>query len=97
MATDRVRVIGARIAFWFIIESRRMANQGKTAQEIIERLNNLRHVLKDWRDNSPDHPLPLPSDECPEYWDSNALEKYIAMRKPEWLKDPDNGDLPVPP
>jgi hypothetical protein len=30
----------------------------------------------------------------PEFWASGALEKFIATRKPEWLKDPDQGDIP---
>jgi hypothetical protein len=56
-----LRYTATRVAMWFIMESKRMVKQGKTAQEIIERLNNFRHVLKDWRD----HPVPLPSDEFP--------------------------------
>jgi hypothetical protein len=70
-----------------------MAKQGKTAQEIIERLNDFRHVLKDWRDNSAANPLNLPSDQLPEFWESDALEKFIAKRKPEWLKNPDTADI----
>ena len=91
---DRSRVVAARIAFWFVVEAKRMAKAGNTAQEIIERLNDWRHVLKDWRDDSPDHPLNLPSNDMPEFWPSGTLEKFIAMRKPEWLKDPDQGDNP---
>ena len=60
----------------------------ETAQEIIARLNDFRHVLKDWRD----HSVPLPSDEFPEFWDSQALEEFIVKRKPEWLKNPDTAD-----
>jgi hypothetical protein len=30
----------------------------------------------------------------PEYWPSGTLEKFIATRKPEWLKGPDQGDNP---
>ncbi len=93
-STDRTRTIGARVAFWFVLEAKRMAKVGKTAQEIIERLNDLRHVLKVWRNDSPAYPLNLPSNEMPENWPRAALEKFIAMRKPEWLKDPDQGDNP---
>jgi hypothetical protein len=57
-----------------------MAKAGKTAQEIIERLNDLRHALKDWRNDSPAYPLNLPSNEMPENWPHAALEKFIAMR-----------------
>jgi hypothetical protein len=49
-----LRYAATRVAMWFIMESKRMAKQGKTAQEFIERLNDFRHVLKDWRD----HPVP---------------------------------------
>jgi hypothetical protein len=90
MASDRYVV--TRIALWFVVEAKRMAKAGNTAQEIIERLNDWRHVLKDWRDDSPRNPLNLPSNEMPEFWPSGALEKFIAMRKPEWLKNPDTGD-----
>jgi hypothetical protein len=31
-----------------------MEKAGKTAQEIIERLNDSQHVLKDWRNDLPD-------------------------------------------
>ena len=72
-----------------------MAKAGSTAQEIIERLNDWRQVLKDWRDDSPNHPLNLPSNDMPEYWPSGTLEKFIATRKPEWLKGPDQGDNPT--
>ena len=34
---DRSRVVAARIAFWFVVEAKRMAKAGNTAQEIIER------------------------------------------------------------
>ena len=91
---DRSRVVATRIAFWFVVEAKRMAKAGSTAQEIIERLNDWRHVLKDWRDDSPNHPLNLPSNDMPEYWPSGTLEKFIATRKPEWLKGPDQGDNP---
>ena len=37
-----------------------MAKQGKTLQEIIQRLNDLKHVLRDWSKNSADHPMNLP-------------------------------------
>jgi len=80
--------------FWFVVEAKRMAKAGSTAQEIIERLNDWRHVLKDWRDDSPNHPLNLPGNDMPEYWPSGTLEKFIATRKPEWLKGPDQGDNP---
>jgi hypothetical protein len=93
-STDRTRTVGARVAFWLVLEAKRMDKAGKTAQEIIERLNDLRHVLKDWRNDSPAYPLNLPSNEMPENWPRAALEKFIAMRKPEWLKDPDQGDNP---
>ena len=33
-----------------------------------------------------------PSDEMPEFWDSQALEEFIVKRKPEWLKSPDTAD-----
>jgi hypothetical protein len=91
---DRSRVVAARIAFWFVVEAKRLAKAGSTAQEIIEHLNDCRHVLKDWRDDSPDHPLNLPSNDMPEFWPSGSLEKFIAIRKPAWLKDPDQGDNP---
>jgi hypothetical protein len=68
------------------------AKQGKTLQEIIQRLNDLKHVYRDWSNNSADHPMNLPNDEPPEYWDSEALEKHIAKRKLEWLKEPDRSD-----
>jgi hypothetical protein len=83
-----LRYAATRVGMWFIMESKRMAKQGKTAQEIIARLNDFRHVLKDWRDR----PVPLPSDEFPEFWDRQALEEFIVKRKPEWLKDPDTAD-----
>lgn len=69
-----------------------MAKQGKTLQEIIQRLNDLKHVLRDWQNNTATHPMNLPSDEHPEFWDSEALEKFIAKRKLEWLKEPDSTD-----
>ena len=87
-----LRYTATRVGMWFIMESKRMAKQGKTAQEIIARLNDFRHVLKDWRDVSAADPLNLPSDEFPEFWDRQALEKFIVKRKPEWLKDPDTAD-----
>ena len=65
--TDRSRVVAARIAFWFVVEAKRMPKTGNSAQEIIERLNDWRHVLEDWRDDSPDHPLNLPSNDMPEF------------------------------
>ena len=81
-------------ASWFVRQSKLMAKQGKTLQEIIQRLNDLKHVLRDWSKNSADHPMNLPSDDPPEFWDSEALEKYIAKRKLEWLKEPDTSDDP---
>jgi hypothetical protein len=66
MANDPSRIVAARVAFWFILEAKRMAKAGKTAQEIIERLNDWRHVLKDWRNDSPAYPLNLPSNDMPE-------------------------------
>jgi len=51
-----LRYAATRVGMWFIMESKRMAKQGKTAQEIIARLNDFRHVLKDWRD----HPVTRP-------------------------------------
>jgi hypothetical protein len=83
-----------RTASWFVRQSKLMAKQGKTLQEIIQRLNDLKHVLRDWSKNSADHPMNLPSDDPPEFWDSEALEKYIARRKLEWLKEPDTSDDP---
>jgi len=80
-----LRYAATRVGMWFIMESKRMAKQGKTAQEIIARLNDFR---QDWRDR----PVPLPSDEFPEFWDSQALEEFIVKRKPEWLKNPDTAD-----
>jgi hypothetical protein len=47
-----------------------------------------------FRPKSHDHPMNLPSDDPPEFWDSEALEKYIAKRKLEWLKEPDTSDDP---
>jgi hypothetical protein len=91
--SNQLRYTATRVAMWFIMESKRMAKQRKTAQEIIERLNDFRHVLKDWRDNSAANPLNLPSDQLPEFWESDALEKFIAKRKPEWLKNPDTADI----
>jgi len=94
MANDPSRTVAARVAFWFVVEAKRMAKAGKTTQEIIERLNDWRHVLKDWRDDSPSNPLNLPSNDKPEFWPGGTLEKFIALRKPEWLKNPDQGDNP---
>ena len=68
-----------------------MAKQGKTAKEIADRLDDLQHVLRDWRDNfNKNQPggdaLPnLPSDSRPETWNREELEKFIAMRKPKWI------------
>lgn len=42
--------------------------------------------------NTATHPMNLPSDEHPEFWDGEALEKFIAKRKLEWLKEPDSTD-----
>jgi hypothetical protein len=61
MPAQPYRVGGARIDFWFVQESKRMAQQGKTAQEIAERLDDLQHVLRYWRDNSDTHPRLLDS------------------------------------
>jgi hypothetical protein len=89
---SRERYIITRTASWFVRESKLMAKQGKTLQEIIQRLNDLKHVLRDWQNNTATHPMNLPSDEHPEFWDSEALEKFIAKRKLEWLKEPDSTD-----
>jgi hypothetical protein len=93
-STDRTRTVGARVAFWLVLEAKRMDKAGKTAQEIIERLNDLRHVLKDWRNDSPTYPLNLPSNEMPENWPRAALEKFIAMRKPDGSKIQIKGTTP---
>ena len=80
-----------RTGSWFVRQSKEMVKQGKTLQEIIQRLNDLKHVIRDWSKNL-GQPMNLPSDEHPEFWDSEALEKYIAKRKLEWLKEPDSTD-----
>jgi hypothetical protein len=82
MPTDPYRNGSSRTGFWLVQEAKRMAQQGKTAQEIVERLDNLYHCDRDWRD----FPQNVPSDERPEVWGREVLEKYIAKRKPEWLK-----------
>ena len=88
----RPRYWMTRTTSWFVLQAKLMAKQGKTLQEIIQRLNDLKHVYRDWSNNSADHPMNLPSDDPPEFWDSEALEKYIAKRKLEWLKEPDTSD-----
>ena len=87
---ERPRYWMTRTTSWFVLQAKLMAKQGKTLQEIIQRLNDLKHVYRDWSNNSADHPTP--SDEPPEFWDSEALEKHIAKRKLEWLKEPDTSD-----
>ena len=81
-----------RTASWLVRQSKEMVKQGKTLQEIIQRLNDLKHVIRDWAQNSANHPTQIPSDDPPEFWDSEALEKHIAKRKLEWLKEPDTSD-----
>ena len=89
---SRERYIVTRTASWLVRESKLMAKQGKTLQEIIQRLNDLKHVLRDWQNNPATPPMNLPSDEHPEFWDREALEKFIAKRRFEWLKEPDSTD-----
>src|SRR6516165_6077001 len=57
---ERPRYWMTRTTSWFVLQAKLMAKQGKTLQEIIQRLNDLKHVLRDWSKNSADNPMTLP-------------------------------------
>ena len=71
-------------ATWLRREARRMAEEGKSSQEISERLGVLNQVLLDWRNDWPNPSLDLPNETNPWDWNRADLEKFIAERKDQW-------------
>jgi hypothetical protein len=53
-----------------------MVAEGKTAQEISERLAALVYVLQDWREQQ----IEMPNSKTPWDWDQADLEPYILRR-----------------
>jgi hypothetical protein len=81
MTEKAFRNASVLVAAWFYRESKRMAEEGKTAKEITERLWDLKAVLVDWRGTAT-FPNVIPWE-----WKSEDLEKYITEQKPKWLQE----------
>jgi hypothetical protein len=75
------RVGASRVAFWFVQHSKRAAKKGKTREEIIERLWDLYHCVRDWRDG-----LNVPSDESlrcgkAKFWENSSQRESLNGSK----------------
>jgi len=80
----KFRIGATHAATWFCEEAKRMAKEGKTAQEISDYLGDLNQVLIEWRKNWTTHNVGLPSGENPWEWKTEDLKAFIAKRKREW-------------
>jgi hypothetical protein len=78
------RIGAAHAAAWFWQVSKQMTMEGKTSQEISERLGDLSEVLADWRNNWTTQNVALPSEDNPWEWKAADLNAFISKRKPEW-------------
>jgi hypothetical protein len=65
---------------WLRKEAKRSAKEGKTAEEIADRLGQLFHVLLDWRNEVPG----VPSNLSPWQWSRKDLDAFIERRTKEW-------------
>jgi hypothetical protein len=74
------RIGATHAASWFWQVSKQMTMEGKTSQEISERLGDLTEVLGDWREQN----VPLPSNDNPWEWKAADLNAFISKRKREW-------------
>jgi hypothetical protein len=77
-----VRNASVRVAAWCYLESKRMAEEGKTAKEITEHLRDLKQVIVDWR-QAPT----FPPNVIPWEWKSEDVQKYVTDQKPKWLQE----------
>jgi hypothetical protein len=58
-----------------------MLEEGKSKEEILERLGDLEEVLTDYRNDR----VEMPGNGSPPWeWPANQLEHFISMRKSEW-------------
>ena len=80
----KFRIGATHAATWFREEAKRMAKEGKTAQEISDHLGDLNQVLIDWRNDWINPYVGLPSEENPWEWKAEDLKAFIAKRKREW-------------
>jgi hypothetical protein len=67
-------------AHWLRKEAKRSAKEGKTAEEIADRLGQLFQVLLDWRNEVPG----VPSSLSPWQWFRKDLDAFIERRTKEW-------------
>jgi len=79
------RTGATRAASWLADVAKRMADGGKSAQEIAQRLSDLSNVLGDWRTNGITQAIELPEGESnPWEWSEERLDASIAHRK-NWI------------
>jgi hypothetical protein len=73
------RIGACHATSWAWHVTRRMAKQGKTAEEISDWLGTLHQVMLDWRECN----VSLP-DGNPWEWKPEDLDAFIAKRKDQW-------------
>jgi hypothetical protein len=72
-------------ADWLADVAKRMAAEGKPAQEIAQRLSDLSKVLGVWRTNGITQAFELPEGESnPWEWSEERLDAFIAHRE-KWF------------
>jgi hypothetical protein len=80
----KFRIGATHAGTWLWQETKRMAEEGKSSQEIAERLGVLNMVLMDWRTDLTNPTFELPSETNPWEWKEADMDKFIAERKDQW-------------
>jgi hypothetical protein len=72
-------------AFWLKQRAQKLANEGKSVQDIVNHLNDLEDVIGDWREGKIKDIGGVTGN--PWNWPKDQLEEYITKNRKYWSGD----------